>query len=123
MPYAISPLTVNVIPELLATMSSWQPVGGCASGLHPGDIGWNLRQENEQSLLAVTIWRDGADRICAVALADEPGELRLTTDPTLRHEHEQELTATLAADLAERRCRPARRSSGLSRAGAEQSWV
>lgn len=100
MAYVYSTLTIDAISEMLATMASWQPVGGCASGLHPGDIGWNLAWPDEQCLPAVTVWRDATARIGAVALLDGPAEIRLTTEPALRQD--PGLAATLFDDLTER---------------------
>lgn len=100
MQYAGSTLTVEAIPELMAVMSAWQPTYGCASGLHPGDIGWNLAWPDEQSLPAIRLWRDADGRLRAVGIADGPGEWRLTTDPALAYH--PALAATLAEELEER---------------------
>jgi GNAT superfamily N-acetyltransferase len=88
-------------------LKAWQAPGCYPTGLHAGDVGWQLRMDDDvvdRSLITV---RDGAD-VVAVALLDQPSVLR----PALRPDRVHDLQlATVLADLAE----------GIEE-GASSSW-
>jgi GNAT superfamily N-acetyltransferase len=68
------------LPEVVETLARWQPVGGSAGQVHPGDLGWYQRFGAEQTADAVRRWsRDG--ETVAVGLLDEPDYLRLAFAP------------------------------------------
>ena len=67
-------------PELLAAMGEWEAPGGYAPGLHPGDVGWFLRLDEDRVDGAVHGWRDGAGRLVAAAIVED-GALRVALPP------------------------------------------
>jgi ribosomal protein S18 acetylase RimI-like enzyme len=78
-------------------LMSWEPPGCYPSGLHAGDVGWQLRLDDavvDASLIQV---RDGAD-VVAVALLDGPDQLRPAVRPDCLHDLQ---LARVLADLAE----------------------
>lgn len=78
--------------ELSAALDSWTPVTW-AGQLHSGDLGWQLRFEDELVDGSLLVARDGAG-VAAVGLVDGPGALRLAVDP--RRLHDPHLAAVLA---------------------------
>ncbi|MFI5889969.1 GNAT family N-acetyltransferase [Actinoplanes sp. NPDC051513] len=59
----------------LSALSEWTPVDAPGGGLHPGDVGWQLRHEDA----AVLLWADDAAPVAA-GLLDGP-VLRVTAAP------------------------------------------
>jgi GNAT superfamily N-acetyltransferase len=88
-------------------LMAWQAPGCYPGGLHAGDVGWQLRMDDDVVDRSLIIVRDGAD-VVAVALLDQPSVLR----PALRPDRLHDLRlASLLADLAE----------GVEQ-GASSSW-
>lgn len=97
--YRRSAVTVDRVGEVIEALSGWQPRFGCSSGLHPGDVGWRLREPAAQFARLLSVWRDPASTIVAVALLDEPRRLRVAVAPDREADHV--LASTLAAALGE----------------------
>lgn len=72
------------VGELLAAMSEWEAPGGYAPGLHPGDIGWFLRHDDDIVKGAVHGWRDSTGSLVAGAIVDSSAVLRVAL-PSQRH--------------------------------------
>jgi GNAT superfamily N-acetyltransferase len=78
-------------------LMSWEAPGCYPTGLHAGDVGWQLRMDDDVVDRSLIMVRDGAD-VVAVALLDQPSLLR----PALRPDRVHDLQlATVLADLAE----------------------
>jgi GNAT superfamily N-acetyltransferase len=67
--------------EISAVLASWEPPGGCAAQLHVGDIGWNLRVEDDHVDDMLLVWRLGDGAVAAIGLLDDPSSLRVAVDP------------------------------------------
>jgi GNAT superfamily N-acetyltransferase len=78
-------------------LMAWQAPGCYPTGLHAGDVGWQLRMDDDVVDRSLIMVRDGAGAV-AVALVDQPSVLR----PALRPDrvHDLQLAGVLA-DLAE----------------------
>jgi ribosomal protein S18 acetylase RimI-like enzyme len=79
-PFTTERLGRTAAAELGAALDAWTPATW-AGQLHVGDLGWQLRFEDDLvdgSLLAV---RDAAGTVCAVGLLDDPRALRVAIDP------------------------------------------
>jgi GNAT superfamily N-acetyltransferase len=78
-------------------LHSWIPEGCYAAVLHAGDVGWQLRLDDDVVESSLTVIRDGVD-IVAVAIADGPSLLR----PAIRPDRVHDLAiAELLADNVE----------------------
>lgn len=82
---------------LLTALAAWDGLGGCGWQLHPGDIGWFMRFEDDQ-LRDSLFWWDFDGEIAAAALYD--GSLRTAVDP--RYALDVDLAEAMA-ELALRR--------------------
>ncbi len=83
MPYASTRTGRADAAEITAALAAWTPPTWTGQ-LHPGDIGWQLRLEDEQVDGSFLVVRDGAT-IVAVALVDDPHTVRLAVDPARAH--------------------------------------
>ncbi len=97
--------------ETVAALRGWERPGDCGWQLHAGDIGWHLRNDDDQVDRTLLQLRDASGALAAVGLLDGPGLLRLALDPD--HLHDPAL-ATAVADAAEDR---------LGRAGTAEAYV
>jgi GNAT superfamily N-acetyltransferase len=88
-------------------LMAWQAPGCYPTGLHAGDVGWQLRMDDDVIDRSLLLVRDGAD-VVAVALLDQPSVLRPAFRPDRVHDLQ---LARLLADLAE----------GIEE-GASSSW-
>jgi GNAT superfamily N-acetyltransferase len=88
-------------------LMAWQAPGCYPTGLHAGDVGWQLRMDDDVVDRSLLMVRDGAD-VVAVALLDQPSVLRPAFRPDRAHDLQ---LARLLADLAE----------GIDE-GASSSW-
>lgn len=61
-------------------LRSWQPEGCYAAVLHAGDVGWQLRLDDDVVESSLILVRDGADPV-AVAILDGPSLLRPAIRP------------------------------------------
>jgi ribosomal protein S18 acetylase RimI-like enzyme len=78
-------------------LMSWEAPGCYPTGLHAGDVGWQLRMDDDVVERSLIMVRDGAD-VVAVAILDQPSLLR----PALRPDRVHDLQlASVLADLAE----------------------
>lgn len=71
--------------ELIAALNDWLPPGCYVSGLHAGDVGWELRLADGESGSGLLAVRDGS-QLVAVALADSPTVLRPQVHPDRVHD-------------------------------------
>lgn len=91
---------------MVEALAAWQPVDGCGGALHPGDVGWFLRFEDEVVERSLWAWRDPDDRVVAVGLFDDPSVLRtavappLLSDPVLARSMSEHADARLAEGAA-----------------------
>lgn len=69
---------------LAAALAAWTPPTW-AGQLHPGDVGWQLRLEDDQVDGSFLVVRD-ARTVVAVGLVDGPHALRLAVDPARSHD-------------------------------------
>jgi GNAT superfamily N-acetyltransferase len=84
-PYRVEYVTRTGAGSLVDALRSWEAPGCYPTGLHAGDVGWQLRLDDhlvDTSLLSV---RDGTE-IVAVALADQPNLLRPAVRPDRIHD-------------------------------------
>ena len=85
-------------PELLGALAAWTPASW-SGDLHPADIGWQLRFEDDALDGTLQLVRDAASgAVVAVGLLDDPATLRLAVDPARSHDSG---LAVFLADLAE----------------------
>lgn len=94
MTYRSSAVILDQVGEVIEALSGWQPRSGCSSGLHPGDVGWKLREPTEQIPQILFAWRDRRRAIVAVGLLDEPLRLRVAIAPD--HQEDPVLASALA---------------------------
>ena len=85
-------------PELLGALAAWTPASWSGQ-LHPADIGWQLRFEDDALDGTMQLVRDAASgEVAAVGLLDSPETVRLAVDPARSHDSG---LAVFVADLAE----------------------
>jgi ribosomal protein S18 acetylase RimI-like enzyme len=92
------------VGRVIDALAAWSPPGCYAAGLHPGDVGWQLKTDDpelEESLVLVT---DDSEEV-AVALFDAPDAVRVAVRPDRVHDL---AVAASIADLAEARVPAAR---------------
>lgn len=78
-------------------LRSWQPEGCYAAVLHAGDVGWQLRLDDDVVESSLILVRDGADPV-AVAIVDGPSLLR----PAIRPDRVYDLgIAEVLAEIAD----------------------
>ena len=58
-------------PMVIAALAAWTPVARGSGPLHPGDIGWFLRLEEDLVRPALRLWSDTSGPV-AVSLLDGP---------------------------------------------------
>ena len=97
--------------ETVAALRGWERPGDCGWQLHAGDIGWHLRNDDDEVEGTLLQLRDASGALAAVGLLDGPGLLRLALEPD--HLHDPALAAAVA-DAAEDR---------LGRAGTAEAYV
>ena len=78
-------------------LMSWEAPGCYPAGLHAGDVGWQLRMDDDVVDASLIQVRDAAD-VVAVALLDGPDQLRPAFRPDRVHDLQ---LASVLADLAE----------------------
>lgn len=85
-----------MVDEIVAALVAWTPPtwGG---QLHPGDVGWELRFEDDHVDSSFLVVREGG-AVVAVGLLDGPEALRLAVDQTRAYDPE---LAEYLADAAE----------------------
>ncbi len=92
-PYAVERTGRAAVAEIVAALAGWTPPTWPGQ-LHLGDVGWQLRLEDEQVDRSFLVVRDGG-MVVAVGLVDDPHAVRLAVDPARAHD------TTLAAVLAD----------------------
>jgi len=68
--------------DVVAALRAWERPGDCGWQLHAGDVGWHLRNDDDEvdgTLLLVV--DDGSGALLAVGLLDGPAVVRLALDP------------------------------------------
>lgn len=86
---------VDQVGDVIAALRDWQS-DDAPFQLHPGDIGWHWQLGADSTAAHLRTWhRDG--RVVAVGLLDEPGLVRLTSAPAVRHD--ERVATRIAADL------------------------
>jgi hypothetical protein len=78
-------------------LMSWEAPGCYPTGLHAGDVGWQLRMDDDVVERSLIVVRDGAD-VVAVAILDQPSLLRPAVRPDRVHDLQ---LASVLADLAD----------------------
>jgi GNAT superfamily N-acetyltransferase len=66
--------------ELIAALAKWTPAGCYVGGLHPGDVGWQLRLADNGADCGL-LWAYDDTELVAVALQDSPNTLRPLVRP------------------------------------------
>jgi GNAT superfamily N-acetyltransferase len=71
----------GAVAEIVAALAAWTPPTWTGQ-LHPGDVGWELRFEDDHVDSSFLVVRDSGS-VVAAGLVDEPQALRVAVDPTL----------------------------------------
>jgi ribosomal protein S18 acetylase RimI-like enzyme len=71
------------IDRVLATLSRWEPIGGCADWLQAGDIGWMLRLGRQRTASSLLEWTTPSGETGAIMCHDGGDSWRFATDPVL----------------------------------------
>lgn len=82
-----------MVAEIVGALAAWTPATWSGQ-LHPGDVGWELRFEDDHVDSSFVVVRE-AGSVVAVGQVDAPQALRLAVDPARAHD------VALAAFLAD----------------------
>lgn len=80
----------------LDVLTSWTPPDCYVRGLHPGDIGWHLRLDDEQVDESLVLLRRGSEPV-ALVLFDDPASARIALSP--RHRLDPEVAAAVVSEV------------------------
>lgn len=95
---SLSTPAADAVDTVVGVLAAWQ-ADATIHNLHPGDIGWHLRNGPDKTASCLRCWSTDDGTIVAIGLLDLKNLLRVATAPSARRD--KSLAEAMAADITD----------------------